>query len=96
MVQKVSPNENYIVRQLNTNNFEILHRSRNKNVVPNQSLHEIYREERLPADEENIFPQHDFYKITWEPIFGDQLETRVNELFPTNLPNGEQPVTSSD
>ena len=37
-VQKVLPNKNYIVRQINTNKTQILHRFRLKKFVPNQPL----------------------------------------------------------
>ena len=47
IIQKVLPNENYIVRRLNTNETEILHRIRRKKFVPNQLLRDNFREERL-------------------------------------------------
>ena len=44
---------------------------------------------------EIIIPQDDLYTKTWKTDFGDLIETRGNEPIPTNLPNGEQPVTSN-
>ena len=67
--QKVLPNENYIVRRLNTNETQILHRIRLKKFVPNQPLEDYFREERLQQDEELVIPQDDLYTITWETTF---------------------------
>ena len=61
IVQKVLTNENYIVRRLNTNKTQILHRIRLKNCVHNQPLEDNFQEERLQADEEIIIPQDDVY-----------------------------------
>ena len=90
IVQKVLPNENYILRRINTNKTQILHRIRLKKFVPNQPLEDNFREQRLQPDEEIIIPQDDLYVITWETVFGEQLVTRANEPIPTSLPNGEQ------
>ena len=91
IVQKVLPNENYIVRRINTNKTQILHQTRLKKFVPNQLLEDNFREQRLQPDEEIVFPQDDLYSITWETDFGEQLATRGNEPIPTSLPNGERP-----
>ena len=48
----------------------------------------------MQQDGEIVIPQDDLYTITWETNFGDQLAARGNEPIPTNLPNGEQPVTA--
>ena len=94
IVQKVLPNENYIVLRLNTNKTQILHRIRPKKFVPNQPLEDNFREERLQQDEKIVIPQDYLYTIRWEINFGDQLATQGNEPIPTSLPNGERPVTS--
>ena len=94
IVQKVLPNENYIVRRLNTNKTQILHRIRLKKFVPNQPLEDNFREQRLQPDEEIVIPQDDLYIITWETDFGEQLTIRDNEAIPTSLPNGERPSTA--
>ena len=91
VVQKVLPNENYIVRRINTNKTQILHRIRLKKFVPNQPLEDNFREQQLQPDEEIAIPQDDLYVITWETDFGEQLVTRGNETIPTSMPNGEQP-----
>ena len=64
IVQKVLLNENYIVRRINTNKTQILHRIRPKKFVPNQPLEENFREQRLQPDEEIIILQDDLYTIT--------------------------------
>ena len=43
IVMKILPNENYIVRRLNTNKTQMLHRTRLQNFVPNQPLEDSYR-----------------------------------------------------
>ena len=91
IVQKVLPNENYIVRRISTNKTQILHRIRLKKFVPNQPLEDSFREQRLQPDEEIVIPQDDLYTITWETDFGEQLTTRGNEPILTSLPNGERP-----
>ena len=94
VVQKVLPNENYIVRRINTNKTQILHRIRLKKFIPNQPLEDNFREQRLQPDEEIVIPQDDLYVIAWETDFGEQLVTRGNEPIPTSVPNGEQPNTA--
>ena len=89
IVQKVLPNENYIVRRINTNKTQILHRIRLEKIVPNQPLENNFREQ---PDEEIIIPQDDLYVITWETDFGEQLVTRGNEPIPTSLPNAAEPI----
>ena len=88
--------ENYIVRRLNTNQTQILHRIRLKKYVPNQSFEDNFRDERLQPGEEIVIPQDNLYTISWETNFGDQLATRGNEPIPNSLSNGEQPVTGDD
>ena len=91
VIQKVLPNENYIVRRINTNKTQILHRIRLKKFVPNQPLEDNFREQRLQPDEEIVIPQDDLYIITWETDFGEQLITRGHNPIPTSMPNGERP-----
>ena len=64
VVQRVLPNENYIVRRINTNKTQILHRICLKKFVPNQPLEDNFREQRLQPDEEIVIPQDDLYIIT--------------------------------
>ena len=94
IVQKVLPKENYIVRRINTNKTQLLHRIRLKKFVHNQPLEDNFREQRLQPDDEIVIQQDDLYTITWETDFGEQLVTRGNEPIPTSLPNGERPNTA--
>ena len=93
LVQKVLPNENYVIRRLNTKKTQILHlhRIRLKKFVPNKPLEGNFREERLQPGEETVIPQDDLYTLTWETNFGEQLATRGHEPIPASLPNGERP-----
>ena len=59
LVQKVLPNHNYIVRRINTNKTQILHRIRLKKFVPNQPLEDNFREQRLQPDEEIFYTNDD-------------------------------------
>ena len=96
VVQNALPNENYIVRRINTNKTQILHRIRLKRFIPNQPLEDNFREQRLQPDEEIVIPQDDLYVIAWETDFGEQLVTRGNEPIPTSLPNGERPSAAEN
>ena len=71
-----------------------MHRICPKKFVPTQPLDDNFLDERLQPDEEIVIPQDDFYTLTWETNFGDQLAAQGNEPIPTNLPNAEQPVTA--
>ena len=66
VVQKVLSNDNYIVRRLNTNKTQILHRIRLKKFVPNTPLEDKYSGGKLQPDEEIVIPQDDLYTISWE------------------------------
>ena len=64
IVQKISPNENYIVRRINTNKTQIFDRIRLEKFVPNQPLEDSFQEQRLQPDEKIVIPQDDLYTIT--------------------------------
>ena len=69
VIQKVLSNDNYIVRRLNTNKTQILHRIREKKFVPNAPLEDKYDGEKLQPDNEIVIPQDDLYTISWEVDF---------------------------
>ena len=71
-IEKVLPNDNYIVRRWKTNKTQILHRIRLKNFVPNTPLEDKYSKEKLQPDDEIISPQDDLYTISWEADFDYQ------------------------
>ena len=70
-VQKVLPNQNYIVRKINTNKTQILHRIRLRKFVPNTPIEDSYSDTQLQPDNEIIIPQDDLYSLAWEIDFGN-------------------------
>ena len=82
VVQKVLSNNNYIVRRLNTNKTQILHRIRLKKFVPNAPLEDKYKEEKLQPDESIIIPQDDLYAISWEADFEYELFEPIRNDWP--------------
>ena len=96
VVQNTLPNNNYIVRRLNTNKTQILHRIRLKKFVPNTPLEDKYKEEKLQPDEEIVIPQDDLNTISWEADFEYELfEPKTNDWphtatrLPQDAANGE-------
>ena len=96
VVQTVLPNNNYIVRRLNTNKTQILHRNRLKKLVPNTPLEDKYKVEKLQPDDEKTIPQDDLYTIAWEADFEYELfEPKRNDWpetatrLPQDATNGE-------
>ena len=73
VIEKVLPNGNYIVRKLNSNKTQILHRIRLTKYTPNTPLQDIRPEGILQADNEVILPQDDLYIFSWETNFDDFL-----------------------
>ena len=57
VIQKALSNDSYIVRRLNTNKTQILHRIRTKKFVPNALLADKYDGEKLQPDNEIVLPQ---------------------------------------
>ena len=85
IVEKVLPNENYIVRKLNSNKTQILHRIRLRKYEPNTVLQDNRPEGNLQPDDEIIIPQVDLYVITWETNFGEFPNSVEKTTFPTDL-----------
>ena len=85
VVEQVLPNENYIVRKLNSNKTQILHRIRLRKYEPNTVLQDIRPEGNLQPDDEIIIPQDDLYVITWETDFGEFPNSAEKTTIPTNL-----------
>ena len=84
IVEKVLPNDNYIVRKLNSNKTQILHRIRLRKYEPNTDLRDIRPEGNLQQDDEIVIPQDDLYVITWETNFGEFPNSAEKATFPTN------------
>ena len=71
VIEKVLPNENYIVRKLNSNKTQILHCIRLRKHTPNTEIRDVRPERNLQADDEIIIPQDDLYSISWETEFDE-------------------------
>ena len=73
LVEKVLPNNNYILRKLNTNKTQILHRIRLRNYNPEKHPEDNYQEIQWQVDDNIVVPQDDLYTIAWEAEFGGHL-----------------------
>ena len=73
LVEKVLPNNNYIVRKLNTNKTQILHRIRLQKYNPEKPPDDNYQETQWQTDDNIVVPQDDLYTIAWEAEFGGHL-----------------------
>ena len=73
VVKKVLPNNIYIVRKLNTNKTQILHRIRLRKYNPEKPLADNHQETQWQIDDNIVVPQDDLYTIAWEAEFGGHL-----------------------
>ena len=73
LVEKVLPNNNYIVRKLNTNKTQILHRIRLRKYNPEKHPGDNYQETRWQIDDNIVVPQDDLYTIARAAEFGGHL-----------------------
>ena len=73
LVEKVLPSNNYIVRKLNTNKTQILHRIRLRKYNPKKPPEDNYQEIQWQVDDNIVVPQDDQYTIAWEVEFGGHL-----------------------
>ena len=73
IVEKVLPNNNYIVRKLNTNKTQILHRIRLRKNNPEKPPEDNYQEAQGQTDDNIVVPQDDLYTNAWEAEFGGHL-----------------------
>ena len=73
LVEKVLPNNNYIVRKLNTNKTQILHRIRLGKYNPEKPPEDNYQEIQWQVDDNIVVPQDDLSIIAWEAEFGGHL-----------------------
>ena len=71
--RKFLPNNFYIVRKLNTNKTQTLHRIRLRNYNPEKPPEDSYQETQLQVDDNIVVPQDDLYTIAWEEEFGGHL-----------------------
>ena len=98
VIEKVLPNENYIVRKLNSNKTQILHRIRLRKYTPNTTLQDTRPEGNLQADDEIIIPQDDLYIISWETNFDDFSPSTEQQIIPNDSPThlDEQDAITTD
>ena len=73
LVEKILSNNNCIVRKLNTNKTQILHRIRLRKYNPEKPAEDNYREAHCQIDDNIVIPQDDLYTIAWEAEFGGHL-----------------------
>ena len=73
LVEKVLPNNNYIVRKLNTNKIQILHRIRLRNYNPEKPPEDNCQEARWQIENNIVVPQDDLYTLAWEAEIGGHL-----------------------
>ena len=73
LVEKVLPNNNYIVRKLNTNKTQILHRIRLRKYNPEKPPEDNHQETQWQVDDNIVVPQDDLYTIAWEAEIGGHL-----------------------
>ena len=73
LVEKVLPNNNYIVRKLNTKKTQILHRIRLRKHNPEKPPEDNHQETQWQVDDNIVVPQDDLYTIAWEAEFGGHL-----------------------
>ena len=73
LVERVLPNNNYILRKLNTNKTQILHRIRLRKYNPEKPPEDNYQKTQWQIDKNIVVPQDDLYTIAWEAEFGGHL-----------------------
>ena len=69
-VEKVLPNNNYIVRRVGTNKTQILHRIRLRIYIPQAPLADNFVKETDWQKEDTVIAQDDLYAHTWDTYFG--------------------------
>ena len=92
IIEEVLPNDTYIVRKLNSNKAQFVHRIRFGKYKPITDLQDDRPERNLQSDDEIVIPQDDLYVITWETNFGDFESGRRNATY--ELPTERSENTS--
>ena len=73
LAEKVLLNNSYIVRKLNTNKNQTLHRIRFRKFNPEKPPEDHCQEAQWQIDDNIVVPQDDLYTIAWEAEFGGHL-----------------------
>ena len=101
-VEKVLPNNNYIVKRLGTNKTQLLHRIRLRKFTPHAPLEDIFvRETDWQKDDQIPIANDDLYAQSWNTNFGsspfddDPVEYSQNnddtEYIPIQTPDDNRP-----
>ena len=101
-VEKVLPNNNYIVRRLGTNKTQLLHRIRLRKFTPQAPLADIFvRETDWQKDDQMTIANDDLYAQSWNTNFGanpfDDIpsdaihNTEDTEYVPIQIPDNSRP-----
>ena len=102
IIEKVLPNNNYIVRRLGTNKTQLLHRIRLRKFTPQAPLADIFvRETDWQKDDQMPITNDDLYAQSWNTNFGsnpfdvDPAEhsqnTEETEYIPIQVPDDNHP-----
>ena len=105
-VEKILPNNNYIVRRLGTNKTQLLHRIRLRKFTPQAPLADIFvRESDWQKDDQMPITNDDLYTQSWNTNFGsspfddDPVENSHNnddaEYTPIQIPDKNRPPSPS-
>ena len=74
IIEKVLPNNNYVVRKIGTNKTQILHRMTLRQFTPRQQLSDIPVTQReWQPDPEVVITHDDFYARAWECEYDEQI-----------------------
>ena len=73
LVEKVPPNNNYIVRKLNTNKTQILLRIRLRKFNPQKPPEDNYQDAHWQINDNIVVRQDDLHTLAWEMEVGGQL-----------------------
>ena len=77
MIEKVLPNKNYVIRRINTNKTQFLHRIRLRQYNSDRPLDDSYQNEKVQRDQNKVIPQDDLYtkagEFEIEPVFHNPI-----------------------
>ena len=96
IIEKVLPNNNYLVREIGTNRTQILHRMRLRQFTPRQPISDIPVTQReLQPEPEVVITHDDLYARAWEceydePIFDSGYNTLATPSPPEITIQSEQ------
>ena len=101
-IEKVLPNNNYIVRRLGTNKTQLLHRIRLRKFTPQAPLADIFvRETDWQKDDQMPITNDDLYAQSWNTNFGSNpfddrpaehsQNTEETEYIPIQVPDDNHP-----